>query len=102
LPGYYEAWRASIKEDLPEITEEARKSLTKVLGQDGLEKVDIVVEVGSGDGKVHHEIAQFAQEQEVDLVVMGTHGLSGFEHMLLGSTTERLVRIAPCPVLTFH
>jgi nucleotide-binding universal stress UspA family protein len=102
LPGYYETWRASISENLPEIAEEARKSLTEVLGQDGLEDVEIRVEVGSGDGKVYHEIAQFAQAQEVDLIVMGTHGLSGFEHMLLGSTTERLVRIAPCPVLTFH
>ena len=37
---------------------------------------------------------------DVDLIVMSTHGLSGLEHMLLGSTTERVVRIAHCPVLT--
>ena len=41
-------------------------------------------------------------EKDVDLIIMGTHGLSGLDRALLGSTTERVVRIAPCPVLTFH
>jgi universal stress protein A len=45
-------------------------------------------------------IAEYAGERNVDLIVMGTHGRTGFAHLLLGSVAERLVRIAPCPVLT--
>ncbi len=46
------------------------------------------------------EIVRFAEEQEVDLIVMGTHGRTGFKHLILGSTAENVVRIAKCPVLT--
>ena len=46
------------------------------------------------------EILRYAAENDVDLIVMGTHGRSGVSHMLLGSIAERVVRHAPCPVLT--
>ena len=45
-------------------------------------------------------IAEYAQTLGVDLIVMGTHGRTGVAHLLLGSIAERLVRTAPCPVLT--
>jgi len=45
-------------------------------------------------------IAETASELGCDLIVMGTRGLSGFKHVLLGSVAERTVREAPCPVLT--
>jgi len=45
-------------------------------------------------------IALVAEKTGADLIVMGTRGLAGFKHVLLGSTAERTVRIAPCPVLT--
>jgi nucleotide-binding universal stress UspA family protein len=45
-------------------------------------------------------ILKAAQEWPADLIVMGTHGRSGFERLLLGSVTERVLRRAPCPVLT--
>ncbi len=48
------------------------------------------------------EITQYAAEQDIDVIVVGTHGRSGLTHMLLGSTAERIVRKAPCPVLTVH
>jgi nucleotide-binding universal stress UspA family protein len=41
-----------------------------------------------------------AEETEADLIVMGTRGLSGLKHAVLGSVAERVVRLAPCPVLT--
>ena len=46
------------------------------------------------------EILRYAAENDVDLIVMGTHGRSGVSHMLLGSIAEKVVRHAPCPVLT--
>lgn len=48
----------------------------------------------------YQEILRYAAENAVDLIVMGTHGRSGMSHMLLGSIAERVVRRAPCPVLT--
>lgn len=45
-------------------------------------------------------IAEYASQRGVDLIVMGTHGRTGVAHLLLGSVAERLVRTAPCPVLT--
>jgi nucleotide-binding universal stress UspA family protein len=46
------------------------------------------------------EILDYAARNKVDLIVMGTHGRGGVTHMLLGSIAERVVRRAPCPVLT--
>ncbi len=56
----------------------------------------IVVEFG----RAYNEIVEFATKHESDLVVMGTQGLSGLQKFLLGSTTAKVVRHAPCPVLT--
>jgi nucleotide-binding universal stress UspA family protein len=46
------------------------------------------------------EIIRYAREREIDLIVIGTHGYTGWEHLLLGSVAERVVQRAPCPVLT--
>lgn len=51
-------------------------------------------------GQPFHEICAVATQYNVDLIVMGTHGRSGLSHVLLGSVAERVVRHAPCPVLT--
>jgi nucleotide-binding universal stress UspA family protein len=51
-------------------------------------------------GRAYSEIPDTARALGVDLIIIGTHGHSGLKHALLGSTTERVVRHAPCPVLT--
>ncbi len=48
------------------------------------------------------KLADYAKEQSIDLIVMSTHGRSSIEHMLLGGTTEKLVRSAPCSVLVIR
>ncbi len=50
-------------------------------------------------GKPVQEIIAAAQELKADLIVIATHGCSGFKHLRLGSTTEKVIRHAPCPVL---
>jgi len=50
-------------------------------------------------GTPHREIVRFAEEQQADLVVMATHGRGFIVHALMGSTTERVIRHAPCPVM---
>ena len=58
--------------------------------------VSIVSEVPS------EAIVGAANKIGADLIVMGTRGLSGFKHVMLGSVAERTVRLAPCPVMTVH
>jgi universal stress protein A len=50
-------------------------------------------------GRPYAEIAQEASRIGADLIIMSTHGYTGFKHVYLGSVTERVVRHAPCPVL---
>lgn len=51
-------------------------------------------------GAAHEEIVALATDERADLVVIGTHGRGGVNRALLGSVTDRVVRLAPCPVLT--
>ncbi len=53
-------------------------------------------------GSPFREIIRYAQEHRVDLIVMGTEGLSGLNHLIMGSTAERVVRMASCPVLSIR
>ena len=46
------------------------------------------------------EIVRYAQEESIGLIVMGTHGRVNMAHLLVGSVAEKVVRTAPCPVLT--
>jgi nucleotide-binding universal stress UspA family protein len=58
--------------------------------------VTAVVETGSAAER----IVRHAQANAIDLIVLGTHGRTGFTHALLGSVAERVARTAPCPVMT--
>lgn len=51
-------------------------------------------------GIPHRELLEYVDEHDLDLVVMGTHGRSGFDRYLLGSVTEKVVRLSDVPVLT--
>jgi len=51
-------------------------------------------------GRPVHEITKVAEQDDCDLIVMATHGLTGLDRLLMGSTTENVLRVAPCPVLT--
>jgi nucleotide-binding universal stress UspA family protein len=50
-------------------------------------------------GLAAFEIVEAAKELDVDLIVIATHGYTGWKHFAIGSTAERVVRAAPCPVL---
>ena len=52
-----------------------------------------------GGKRAYHEIVETARSQHADLIVISTHGFSGLDHLIMGSTAERVVRHAPCPVL---
>jgi universal stress protein A len=77
----------------------ARKQLQNQLTQVEQEKYQARMELVSGTSEFL-EIIRYARDQKIDLIVMGTHGRGPIAHMLLGSVTEKVVRKAPCPVLT--
>ncbi|MEW6681484.1 MAG: universal stress protein [Nitrospirota bacterium] len=52
------------------------------------------------EGVPYDQIVKAAEAANADLIVIGTHGRTGMRHVLLGSVAERVVRLAPCPVLT--
>jgi nucleotide-binding universal stress UspA family protein len=51
-------------------------------------------------GAPSEQIVRYAADRDIDLIVMGTHGRGGVAHMVMGSVAEKVVRTAPCPVLT--
>jgi nucleotide-binding universal stress UspA family protein len=75
----------------------ALENVASRAGRGGVE-LDVVLR----QGVAWSEIIALAKESGADLVVMGTHGRRGIARMLLGSVAEKVVRTAPCPVLTVH
>ena len=54
----------------------------------------------TGEGEAYNEIIQTARNESVEIIVMGTHGRTGLNRLILGSTAESVVKNSPCPVLT--
>jgi len=54
------------------------------------------------DEDAAHGIVEYAKKEDVDLIVLSTHGRTGLEHVLIGSVAEKVVSTAPCPVLTLR
>ena len=66
----------------------------------GAEGEKLKVELHWRHGAPHIEVVEYAEDSQIDLIVMGTHGRGMAEHLLMGSVAEKVVRKAPCPVLT--
>lgn len=80
------------------------------LERDARQRLDELLKAGQGEkrrvetalqwGRPYSEIVQYARHHAIDLIVMGTHGRGPVAHLLLGSVAEKVLRAAPCPVLT--
>jgi len=87
----------SLEAYLEAIESEAQKRMEALLNrvyQEGLEGETVIVQ-----GVPFQIIVDMAESQNADLIVMGTHGRTGLTHALMGSVAEKVVRLAPCPVL---
>ena len=80
------------------LARDAQERVESVLTAEDRLRTDVTIQVRIGSVAEH--ILEFAREQRVDLIVMGTHGRRGLSHLLLGSVAEHVLRSAPCPVLT--
>ncbi len=90
LPVYDEAFKG---------VEETASANLAALGDDCRKQIPDVT-AHARMGIPADEIIKFADEQSVDLIVMGTHGRTGLGHLLMGSAAESVVRTAQCPVMT--
>ena len=86
----------------PELMRNVEHSVELVLDKwiDRARAEGVSADARTAFGATHDEICAIADELGVDLIVIGTHGRGGFTHALLGSVAEKVVRKAPCPVLT--
>jgi nucleotide-binding universal stress UspA family protein len=97
-PSYYqldENLLMRMQPDIEAMTLDALQKMMKELAPKELEYSTAYVV-----GRAYAEIVNYATKQDSDLIVLGTHGLSALEKFLLGSTAAKVVRHAPCPVLT--
>jgi len=85
---------------LGDLERQASAELAPVLpdAQEATIEVTRAVAIGAPSRK----IVETAEAEHVDLIVMATHGRTGLSHLLIGSVAERVVRTAPCPVLTIR
>jgi nucleotide-binding universal stress UspA family protein len=81
-----------------EVREAAERRVDELRAKVMLEGIEVGARLSSRFPSL--EISETASEVGADLIVMGTRGLAGIKHVLLGSVAERTLRLAPCPVLT--
>ncbi len=90
--------------DLPEyeeaLVQNAEERLAELISEPLFEGLRVKSIVGYGDAA--KEIARIAKEEEVGLIAIATHGHGGLRHLVSGSVTEKVVRLAECPVLTIR
>jgi nucleotide-binding universal stress UspA family protein len=97
-PAFSVTGKSSIFDLVPGIKDDSRKRAEKMIKEFVLDKVKSKVFIQGG--RAASDIIKFANENSTDLIVIATHGLTGLEHMLMGSVTEKVVRMAHCPVFT--
>ena len=100
LPGYYESVATILPQILKEVEESAKNSLQQIAQEIIAKEVKartLLIQGGPAE-----EIVRAAEEEAVDLIVISTHGQSGWKKLISGSVTERVVRLADRPVLTIH
>lgn len=83
-------------EDLDRALQDAQHRISEAMR--GVSGDDVVAQVlvGFAPGR----IVEYAQDHDIDLIVLGTHGRRGLAHLVVGSVAERVIRSAPCPVFT--
>jgi nucleotide-binding universal stress UspA family protein len=103
--GLYVADTASLRDVPMEASMEGVSQALTQEGQTALEQIErradeATIETDLVEGSPARQITSYAEEHPCDLIVMGTHGRSGMDRILLGSVAERVVRSAPVPVMT--
>ncbi len=81
-----------------ELASASESNMEELAKREELQGIQIIKSIAHG--RASSAIIEYAGENNIDLVIVSTHGRTGLEHLIFGSTTERVVRECPCPVLT--
>ncbi len=98
MPSYSTAGVPELDFPVDELQRQCRESMDELIERYSDENYDISSDVVIGSP--FFEIVRKAKDEEFDLIVLGTHGRSGLKHLIIGSVAEKVVRNAPCPVLS--
>jgi nucleotide-binding universal stress UspA family protein len=100
VPASVPAGGFNIAQYEQELEDSAKRAIHKIVDEKISKEVSVhpIVVVG----EAAHQIVQIAEETEADLIVIATHGRTGWRRFLFGSVAERVVRLATCPVLTIQ
>jgi len=85
-----------------ELIDEIRKQFGNLVEKYGPMLTDSKLDFVIREGKVYRELIDEAKEMESICIVLGTHGVSGFEQFWIGSNANKLISLAPCPVITIR
>ena len=101
-PPVYPAMNFAGAANVPSFYDELRQACAERLDKLVKDEIPEGIEARAimRDGRPFAELVETAGEEEVDLIIVATHGHTGHKHLMLGSTAEKIVRTAPCPVLT--
>lgn len=97
---YFSTLGGAPRDDLKRQSREARAVLEREVEKSREECRDLNVSCHVAAGVPFKEICRYADQENIGLIVIGTHGRSGLSHLLIGSTAERVVQQASCPVLS--
>jgi len=89
LPGYWEEWYETAKADAAALFDDA---------QDAATEYGVTLDTETVVGQPGRGIVDYADEHEIDHIIMGSHGRTGLSRLILGSVAEKVVRRAHCPV----
>ncbi|MBE9510327.1 MAG: universal stress protein [Bacteroidetes bacterium] len=97
-PSFYLLGTVPTFDLMPGIKEKSKEVMERIL--DESKGPEVAADIHVIEGNAARDIVKFAASYDTNLIVISTHGLTGIDHLLLGSVTEKVVRMAPCPVFT--
>ena len=97
FPAMYSAAMHELYGRVPDVRQQALDALKALLAEG--EEPDAVSGLHVVKGRAADEILRFTTAHDIDLIVMASQGLTGLEHLVLGSVAEKVIRHAPCPIL---
>ncbi|MFM7543945.1 MAG: universal stress protein [Ignavibacteria bacterium] len=96
--GYTPVDLSDVEKEYESTAEKELKRIVEILHTEGFSVIPDIIH----GGRSSDEINQYAKDHGISMICIATNGRGGVEHLLLGSTTERVVRKAPCPVLVIR
>jgi len=99
-PAFYGPFMHSIYESTPNIEKLVEEKMHRCVEDTGFDMRRVTLSVRPGHPG--SEIAHYSEDNAMDIIIMATHGLSGMQHLFMGSVTERTAQLAKCPVLTLR